>query len=84
MKPTSPLRLAVDNPAPDRPYLMRLPEVCRVTGLSGQTVREWVRRKIFPASFKLANGYTAAWNSQQVFEWVDAQIAAGKTAAAPA
>jgi prophage regulatory protein len=60
--------------------LIRLPEVCRVVGLSRSVIYARVKTQRFPAPIKI--GYTSGWIESEVQNWIDQQIRAtrGSTA----
>lgn len=54
--------------------LIRLPEVCRVVGLSRSVIYARVKSKGFPAPIKI--GYTSGWIESEVQSWIEQQIRA--------
>lgn len=48
---------------------MRLPEVCKVTGICRSTIWEGVRRGTFPHPVKVTDRCTA-WRSDEVERWM--------------
>jgi len=59
--------------------LMRLPEVCRVSGLSRSEIYRLISLGKFPRSVPLGER-AVAWPSTSVQAWIAEKIAAGKIA----
>jgi predicted DNA-binding transcriptional regulator AlpA len=60
-----------NHSAPSR--AIRLPEVCRLTGISPATVWRRVHDDpLFPKPFKLSPGVTV-WNEKSIFAWLAAK-----------
>jgi prophage regulatory protein len=58
---------------------LRLPEVKRLTGLSGSTIYEQIAKGEFPRSYKLtSNGYAVGWRSDELEAWQRARRAASE------
>ncbi|MGO8798693.1 MAG: helix-turn-helix transcriptional regulator [Roseiarcus sp.] len=52
---------------------IRLPEVCRLTGVSRATVWRMIKRDpSFPQPFNLSSAITA-WDENEVFSWIAAK-----------
>lgn len=58
--------------------LIKLPEVCRQTGMGKSTVYDRINEKVFPSPIKL--GRYSRWSQAEVQGWVEAQKAARKAA----
>jgi prophage regulatory protein len=56
------------------PYVLRLPEVMRLTGLCETTLRQLVAKGQFPPSFPLAQR-AVGWLASDVTAWVEAKAA---------
>lgn len=56
--------------------LVRLPEVCRITGLSRSEIYRLINLKRFPPSVPLGERIVA-WDSRLVQSWIEGKIAAG-------
>lgn len=54
--------------------IIRLPEVCRIVGLSRSVIYARIKSKKFPAPIKL--GYTSGWIESEVQGWIEQQIQA--------
>lgn len=52
--------------------IIRLPEVCRLVGLSRSVIYARIKARKFPAPIKL--GYSSGWIESEVHRWVDLQI----------
>ncbi|NYH13458.1 helix-turn-helix transcriptional regulator [Paraburkholderia bryophila] len=61
--------------------IIRLPEVCRLIGLSRSVVYARIKQKQFPAPIKL--GYSSGWIESEVQAWIDGRIDATRNAASP-
>lgn len=59
---------------------IRLPEVCRRTGLSASSIRRLERRNVFPRRYRIAAN-AVAWLASDVDEWARQQIAVRHRAA---
>jgi prophage regulatory protein len=58
---------------------LRLPEVTRVTGLSGATIYGQIRKGQFPGSYKLTDdGFAVGWKSDEIEAWLRARRAAAE------
>lgn len=51
-------------------YLMRLPEVLTISGMSKATVYRYIKNGLFPASVPLGNG-AVGWRSSDICEWLE-------------
>lgn len=51
-------------------YLMRLPEVQAISGMSKATVYRYIKSGKFPASVRLGNG-AVGWRSSDICEWLE-------------
>jgi prophage regulatory protein len=68
-----------DNPAAySGPYMMRLPEVMKCTGLARTSILEKVKDGTFPKPSKLSKR-AVGWSSAEVGEWIAARLAARDT-----
>jgi prophage regulatory protein len=55
--------------------LLRLPEVCRITGLGRAMIYRLQAKKRFPQSVKVTD-YAVAWIDSEVQAWVSQRVAA--------
>lgn len=55
--------------------LLRLPEVCRITGLGRAMIYRLQAKKCFPQSVKITD-YAVAWVDSEVQAWVSQRVAA--------
>ncbi|MBX7149154.1 AlpA family transcriptional regulator [bacterium] len=53
--------------------LLRLPAVCRLTGLSKSSIYSYIAMGTFPQPIKIGLRSTA-WISDEVCKWIDARI----------
>lgn len=53
-------------------YLMRVEQVCDVTGFRKPTIYEWMRKGTFPRPIKI--GRSARWASNDIEDWINGQI----------
>ncbi|MFL9860838.1 AlpA family transcriptional regulator [Paraburkholderia madseniana] len=58
--------------------LIRLPEVCRLVGLSRSVIYARIKARKFPAPIKL--GYSSGWIEAEIQDWIARQIAASRPA----
>lgn len=63
------------------PELIRLPDVCRQTGLKRTQLYELIKRGEFPASIRISLR-SVAWVRAQVDQWVHDRIASSQAARA--
>jgi prophage regulatory protein len=49
--------------------LLRIKEVCKVTGLSNSTIWLWVKQDKFPKPWKISPKITV-WNESDIFEYI--------------
>ncbi|CAE6693271.1 hypothetical protein LMG22931_00475 [Paraburkholderia nemoris] len=54
--------------------IIRLPEVCKIVGLSRSVIYARIKDRKFPAPIKL--GYSSGWIEAEVQTWIESQIAA--------
>lgn len=59
--------------------IVRLPEVCRLTGLSRSTVYERIREDRFPQPVNLG-GRSVGWLEAEVSRWIVERVAATRLA----
>ena len=64
----------------ESPVIIRIPEVCRVTGMGRSTIYDLVARGIFPAPLILARGSdgrarVSGWIQAEVTGWIEQRIA---------
>lgn len=53
--------------------LLRLPQVCELTGYRRSSIYALIKRGKFPPSVKLAGGGAVAWKAADVRTWIEAQ-----------
>ena len=61
--------------------LLRLPRVLERVGYKKTQVYELIRRREFPAGYKLGRR-AVAWNSEDIDRWIHERIAASRDAGA--
>jgi prophage regulatory protein len=54
--------------------IIRLPEVCKMVGLSRSVVYDRIKKQRFPPPIKL--GYSSGWIEGEVQDWIEIQIQA--------
>ena len=82
---TTPIQ-AGPGPSDVRPYrerLLRIDDVCFMTGLGRSTIYAKVKAGDFPSAVQL-HGTCVAWRETQVDAWIAARPAVGATPPAPA
>jgi prophage regulatory protein len=57
------------------PRLLRLPEVCSITGLGRDTIYRLIREGKFPVQRRISNR-ASAWNEEHIRTWVESRPAA--------
>lgn len=62
------------NTTPEKPRLMRRPEVETLTGYKCSAIYQKMREGTFPQSVRLSVN-RVAWVAAEVHEWLDARIA---------
>lgn len=75
----SALRLSPPVPTPsgeDAPQLIKLPEVCRRTGLHRNTIQRLMARGNFPKPIKI--GRASRWAARLVQAWIEDRITASE------
>lgn len=70
-----------DNNAHQAHRLLRLKEVIERTGLSKNTIYDWIRKGAFPAQIELG-GRSVAWSEAEVDTWIQAKLDARPSKAA--
>ena len=70
----------------ETPVIIRIPEVCRVTGMGRSTIYELVARGNFPAPLILARGSdgrarVSGWVQSEVIGWIEQRMAERATRA---
>ena len=81
--PPSPADLGLSASRPYRERLLRINDVCFMTGLGRSTVYAKVKGADFPGPVQL-HGSSVAWRESEVDAWIAARPAAGATAAGAA
>lgn len=66
---------------PNRPRLIRLPEVKARIGLSRSTIYNRIAAKTFPAPVRLGEK-SVAWEEAKIDAWIQARLEAGQEVAA--
>lgn len=61
--------------------ILRLPEVCQVTGLKRAMIYRLQKRKSFPQSVKITD-HAVGWIDAEVQAWVEHRVAARRPSAA--
>ncbi|KZY60194.1 AlpA family transcriptional regulator [Oleiphilus sp. HI0073] len=56
-------------------HILRLKEVCEITGLGRSTIYELVRKEQFPKQVKLT-ARSVGWRQSQVVEWISSRESA--------
>lgn len=82
---TTPIQ-AGPGPSDVRPYrerLLRIDDVCFMTGLGRSTIYAKVKAGDFPSAVQL-HGTSVAWRETEVDAWIAARPAVGATPPAPA
>lgn len=82
---TTPIQ-ADPGPSDVRPYrerLLRIDDVCFMTGLGRSTIYAKVKAGDFPSAVQL-HGTSVAWRETEVDAWIEARPAVGSTPPAPA
>lgn len=64
----------------DEDRLLKLPEVCRIVGMSRTTVYERIKRETFPRPVDLGSG-AVRWRESDVRGWMRALPIKGQAAA---
>ncbi|MFM0315985.1 AlpA family transcriptional regulator [Paraburkholderia nemoris] len=70
--------MPIDSP---QRRLIRLPEVCRLVGLSRSVVYARIKDRKFPPPIKL--GYSSGWIESEIQRWIDRQIEGTRGCSSP-
>ncbi len=54
--------------------LIRLKEVCEITGLSRSSIYEAMKNSVFPRSVSIGKR-SVAWRSTDISDWVESRVA---------
>ena len=68
----------------NQPRLIRLDEVCRLTGLHRTTIYQRISRGKFPKPVPIADTKRVGWLSDEVSDWINACVAARDSHSQPA
>jgi prophage regulatory protein len=60
--------------------ILRLPDIVKLTGLSGSTIYNRIRDGVFPTSVSLG-GRSVGWVASEVDEWIEGQIKSSRIGA---
>jgi prophage regulatory protein len=71
-------RTSVQIPAPDR--ILRLPQVCKMTGLRRSFVYELQTERRFPQSIKLGSR-AVGWLEREIQAWISTRIESSRRTA---
>ncbi len=56
-----------------KPKLLRLPDVCKMTGAAKSTIYYWMKRGDFPSPVKLGQR-AVAWRTSDVHKWINSRV----------